>query len=495
MFNEANTVEDYLRHLLSGTAATATAGRASDVGGTYTVMGRNRAGAGWHYLPAIALPRQPNDVFIETFVRDALIRFNPDIAANSDRAEEVLYKLRAIVLAVRSDGIISANEQFTEWLRGNKTMPFGDNYDHVPVRLIDFDNLDNNQYIVTCQYTYRAGATEKRPDLVLLVNGFPLVIIEAKTPVRQAVSWVDGAIQIHDDYEKTIPELFACNVFSVASEGKELRYGSIRMPIELWGPWRMDDEAPPTNLAALKQAIATLLQPTTILDILANYTLFATDKKKRRLKVVCRYQQYDAGNKILQRVIAGHPKKGLIWHFQGSGKSLLMVFTAQKLRMAPQLRNPTVLIVVDRIDLDAQISSTFHASDIPNLEKANTREELETLLRQDTRKIIITTIHKFGEADGELNDRDNIIVMVDEAHRTQEGDLGRKMRDALPNAFFFGLTGTPINKRDRNTFFAFGADEDENGYMSRYDFKDSIRDGATLPIHFEARLVELHIDK
>ncbi|MEB3312793.1 MAG: HsdR family type I site-specific deoxyribonuclease [Cyanobacteriota bacterium] len=495
MFNEANTVEDYLCHLLSGTTPTATPGRSGDVGGAYTVLGRNRSGAGWHYVPATSLPRQPKDVFIETFLREALIRLNPAIAANPDRAEEVIYKLRAIVLAVRSDGIISANEQFTEWLRGNKTMPFGDNYAHVPVRLIDFDNLDNNQYIVTCQYTYRAGATEKRPDLVLLVNGLPLVIIEAKTPVRQAVSWVDGAIQIHDDYEKNIPELFACNVFSVASEGKELRYGSIRMPIELWGPWRREDAAPPANLAALKQGVSTLLQPATVLDILANYTLFATDQKKRRLKVICRYQQYDAGNRILQRVMAGYPKKGLIWHFQGSGKSLLMVFTAQKLRMAPQLRNPTVLVVVDRIDLDAQISSTFHASDIPNLEKANTREELETLLRQDTRKIIITTIHKFAEADGELNCRDNIIVMVDEAHRTQEGDLGRKMRHALPNAFFFGLTGTPINRRDRNTFFTFGADEDKNGYMSRYDFKDSIRDGATLPIHFEARLVELHIDK
>ena len=369
IFNEANTVEAFLRDQLSGGIQQTTAPPG------FARKGRSLLGAGWHYLAPQDLPRQPNDVFIETFVRDALIRLNPDIAANPDRAEEVLYRLRAIVLAVRSDGIISANEQFTEWLRGDKTMPFGDNYDHVPVRLIDFDNLDNNQYIVTCQYTYRAGATEKRPDLVLLVNGFPLVIIEAKTPVRQAVSWVDGAIQLHDDYEKNIPELFACNVFSVASEGKELRYGSIRMPIELWGPWRMDDEAPTANLVALKQAIATLLQPATILDILANYTLFATDKKKRRLKVVCRYQQYDAGNKILQRVIAGHPKKGLIWHFQGSGKSLLMVFTAQKLRMAPQLRNPTVLIVVDRIDLDAQISSTFHASDLDkdNLAKAASR--------------------------------------------------------------------------------------------------------------------------
>ena len=132
---------------------------------------------------------------------------------------------------------------------------------------------------------------------------------------------------------------------------------------------------------------------------------------------------------------------------------------------------------------------------MPNLVTADTRKELQTLLAQDVRKVIITTIHKFGEADGVLNDRDNIIVMVDEAHRTQEGDLGRKMREALPNAFLFGLTGTPINRADRNTFWAFGADEDEKGYMSRYSFEDSIRDKATLPLHFEPRLVELQIDK
>ena len=237
------------------------------------------------------------------------------------------------------------------------------------------------------------------------------------------------------------------------------------------------------------------MRPNLLLDILANFTLFATDKKKRRLKIICRYQQYEGANKIVQRVLDGVTKKGLIWHFQGSGKSLLMVFAAQKLRMASALRNPTVIIVVDRLDLDAQISATFHASDIPNLVKAETRAELETLLKQDTRKIIITTIFKFGESDGILNERENIIMLVDEAHRTQEGDLGMKMRAALPNAFFFGLTGTPINRRDRNTFYAFGADEDEHGYMSRYGFEESIRDGATLPLHFEPRLVELHIDK
>jgi len=489
-FNEANTVEAYLRDNLCGGVTHYTA-----VGPGLARRTGKISGLGWHYLSPTDVPRQPQEVVAEPFVREALIRLNPEIAANPDRAEEVLYKLRAIVLSVRSDGLIKANEEFTAWLRGNRSMPFGPNHEHRTVRLVDFDDLANNHYVVTQQYTFRAGPAERRADLVLLVNGFPLVLIEAKTPVRPSVSWVDGALQVHEDYEKYVPELFACNVFSVASEGKELRYGSIRMPVNLWGPWRVDEAAAPKGLSDLQRAVSGLLAPRTVLDILSSFTLFATDKKKRRLKIVCRYQQYEAANRIVQRVVAGQPRKGLIWHFQGSGKSLLMVFAAQKLRLTPALKNPTVLIVVDRVDLDTQISATFHASDIPNLVKASSREELERLLQQDTRKIIITTIFKFGEADGVLNDRDNVIALVDEAHRTQEGDLGMKMRAALPNAFLFGLTGTPINKRDRNTFYAFGAEEDERGYMSRYGFEESIRDGATLPLHFEPRLVDLHIDK
>ena len=406
----------------------------------------------------------------------------------------MLYRLRAIVMSVRSDGLIKANEEFTAWLRGDRSMPFGENNQHVTVRLIDTEDLDRNEYVVTSQYVVRAGKAERRADLVLLVNGIPLVVVEAKTPVRPAVSWVDGALQIHDDYETFVPELFVANVFSVATEGKELKFGAVRMPVSLWAPWRVEGEAAPGTLSGLKAAVRGLLRPETVLDIMTHFTLFATDAKKRRMKVVCRYQQYEAANMIVERVLAGRPRKGLIWHFQGSGKSLLMVFAAQKLRLDPALGNPTVIIVVDRVDLDSQISSTFHASDVPNLVKAESREELRRLLTQDTRKIIITTIHKFGEADGVLNDRGNIVVLVDEAHRTQEGDLGLAMRRALPNAFLFGLTGTPINRRDRNTFYAFGAEEDAQGYMSRYGFDESIRDGATLPLHFEPRLVELHID-
>lgn len=468
-FNEANTVEAFIRDLLKS--------------------------IGWTFLDRDTLPRQQQDVLVESSLREALVRLNPTIAERPERADEVIYRLRAAIMTVRDTGLVKANEEFAAWLLGERSMPFGENGEHVTIRLIDFDTLKNNRFVVTQQFTFRAGKTEKRADIVLLVNGMPLVMIEAKTPVRSSESWLDGALQINEDYEKNVPELFVPNVFSVATEGKEYRYGSVRMPVEMWGPWRLDDEHTLPSMEQVEKAVTSMLRPSMVLDMLTSFTACATHKGKQRIKIIARYQQVDGVNKIVDRVIAGKPRKGLIWHFQGSGKSLLMLFAARKLRLHPVLKNPTVLIVVDRIDLDSQISGTFYAADMANLVRTEKRAELEDLLAKDARKVIITTIHKFAEAEGALNNRDNIIVMVDEAHRTQEGDLGRKMRDALPNAFLFGLTGTPINRADRNTFYAFGADEDENGYMSRYGLDDSLRDGATKPLHFEPRLVNLHIDQ
>jgi type I restriction enzyme R subunit len=490
VFNEANTVEAHFRDLLCGPAAVRpvplSPGLARSVG--------KITGLGWHYIGPADLPRQPQEVLVEAHLRDALIRLNPDIAANPGRVDDVLYRLRAIVMGARQDGLVKANEEFTAWLLGERSMPFGANGEHVTIRLIDFDNIERNSFVVTQQFIIRAGKTEKRADLVLLVNGMPLVLIEAKTPVRSSQSWLDAALQVHDDYERNVPELFVPNVFSVATEGKEYRYGSIRLPVDLWGPWRTDEDGP-QSMGEVEKAAVSMLRPAMVLDMLDNFTAFATKKGKQRIKIIARYQQVEGVNKIVERVVAGQPRKGLIWHFQGSGKSLLMLFAAKKLRLHHALKNPTVLVVVDRIDLDSQIAGTFYAADMANLVRTESRKELADLLGKDVRKVVITTIHKFAEADGVLNSRDNIIVMVDEAHRTQEGDLGRKMREALPNAFLFGLTGTPINRSDKNTFYAFGADTDEGGYMSHYSLGDSIRDGATKELHFEPRLVDLHIDQ
>jgi len=496
-FTESNTVEQMILDAATslGSGAGSSVLREDLPAGWGGSLGEELKPSRWTYAAATALPRQPGEVMVEPWVREALIALNPEIAAQPDRADEVIYALRAILLSVQGDGLVRANENFMAWLRGEKTMPFGPNGEHVAVRLVVFTQPAKNRLTVTNQWTYQTGSVVKRFDVVFLVNGLPVVIGEAKTPTRSAVTWFDGAYQVNEIYEKEIPAMFVPNVFSFATEGRVLRYGSIRMPIDLWGPWRDEEHQEEGNLGHVRTTVESLMRPGVVLDILQNFTLFATDKKHRRIKVICRYQQYETTNKMIARVVAGYPKKGLIWHFQGSGKSLLMVFAAQKLRMHPRLGNPTVLIVVDRIDLDTQISATFNAADVPNMVGVGDRQELQRLINQDVRKVLITTIHKFGEASGEWNARKNIIVMVDEAHRTQEGDLGRKMREALPNAFLFGLTGTPINRADRNTFWAFGADEDSAGYLSRYSFQDSIRDKATLPLHFEAPTVKLKIDQ
>ena len=452
---------------------------------------------GWTYIPAEDLPRMYSDVMVEPMVKDALIRLNPEIAAEPSRADEVIYKLRTVILSVQPHNLVTQNELFKKLVFEENSFPFGKDGRMVPIRFFGTmrkEDMALNEYVVTNQWVYPQADGGKRLDIVLLINGFPVAIGELKTPVRSAITWLDAAGDI-SAYEKSIPAMFVTNVFNFATEGKCYRYGSVHMPINMWGPWHTSTHKGEGSLADVKISMEDMIQPEKVMDIFQFFTMFATDKKYRKYKIICRYQQFEGANMIVSRVLAGYPKKGLIWHFQGSGKSLLMVFAAQKLRMIPELKNPTVVIVDDRIDLETQITATFNASDIPNLTSASTKEELSSFFRGDMRKILITTIFKFGEVNGELNARNNIIVMVDEAHRTQEGDLGEKMRMALPNAFFFGLTGTPINRVDKNTFLTFGAEEDRTGYMSRYSFSDSIRDGTTLPLHFEPVPVELHVDK
>ncbi len=486
-FNELNSVEHYIIHKLSGV----------NLNGKGVSEPNQTYGKFWEYRSPEELGRGVNEVLLENELKDALVRLNPEIKARPEFADEVIYKLRAILISVNQTGLVRANEEFFKWLTGDKTMPFGENNRHVPVRLIDFENKDNKG-IVTNQFRIHHRET-KIPDIVMFINGIPVVVGEVKTPIRPSVTWLDGANEVHNIYENSVPQLFVTNILSFATEGKELYYGTVRTPLEFWSPWRLEDDdnalAKRLGLGEIGKELSDLMNPKRLLDILLNFSLFSNGKKNQRVKLICRFQQYEGANKIVERVKEGKVKKGLIWHFQGSGKSLLMMFAAQKLRRTPELKSPTLIVLVDRTDLDSQISGDFNAADIPNVQTTDSIKELQNLLGRDTRKIIISMIFKFRDAPPNMNTRENIIVLVDEAHRTQEGDLGRQMRAALPNAFLFGLTGTPVNKADKNTFWAFGAEEDKGGYLSRYTFQDSLRDDATRPLHFEPRLLDVHVDK
>ncbi|KUM53399.1 type I restriction endonuclease subunit R [Rheinheimera sp. EpRS3] len=468
------------------------------------------SGVNWTYCHGDSLPKQAHDIFVDEWLKDALCSLNPDIAKQPDLADEVIYKLRGVILEAKHTGLVKANENFQEWLLAEKSLPFGENGDHITINLIDFDDIKNNHFVVSQQVHYIA-ATEVYFDVVLYVNGIPLVVGEVKTATRPSVSWQDGAADFmggKKHYWQNVAPFFVPNLLCFASEGKTFAYGAINAGPKDWGPWHntdlRDDILP--GLQTVLNSAEGLLNPVTLLQLLESFALFSTVKTgkntpPKRIKILPRYPQFEAAKQIVERVRRGYPKKGLIWHFQGSGKSLLMLYAAKMLRADNQLKNPTVLVVVDRRDLDSQISETFGGADVKNLIKVQSCKKLGEYIEQDSRGILITTIFKFKDVEIDeankkgLNDRDNIIVLVDEAHRTQEGGLGDKMRWALPNAHFYGLTGTPISGIDRNTFKLFGAEDDPGRYMNRYSYKQSIRDGATNPVKFEPRLAELRVDR
>lgn len=460
----------------------------------------NAAGqCGWIYVEPQFVPRLPDEVLVVEWLMEALLALNPITA---EQAEQVIYKLRACITSGgASDELITANDKFRKLLFEENSYPFGDNGDNINIRFFaGKDDEYKNRCIVTNQWEYPRKSKEggKRLDLVYVINGIPMVIGEAKTPVKASVTWADGATDIMH-YQKSIPEMFVPNILTFASEGRELQYAGIGCPIDKWGPWFADEERKHGTLEDVEHNYVSLMTPERLLDIYRFYSVFTGTSGGRKIKIVCRYQQYLGGEAIVQRVLSTYtkgsgPRKGLIWHFQGSGKSWLMVFAAQKLRRQEVLKAPTVVIVDDRIDLEDQITGDFTRAEIPNIDSISSKQELEEKIHQ--RKILITTIFKFGDLnDGEvIDERDNIILLMDEAHRTQEGDLGKKMRTALPNAFFFGLTGTPINRNDHNTFACFGAEEDKYGYISKYTFQNSVADGATLELNFKTVPVEMHLD-
>ncbi len=457
---------------------------------------------GWTPMEPSQIPNKNNRglPLVADWLKEALLLLNKDRGMTSTQADEVVRQIQDLYQGlVNPADLVERNKLLRERIFRTNSFPCGPENLPTAISFFDLANPRNNRCVAVREWTYhpqgRFDGGANRFDIAFFINGFPVVLCETKTPVRPAICWADGASDILD-YEKSAPQAFISNVFNIATEGKKFRYGGLGAPLDKWGPWFADCVRREGTLDDVKHSFLAMVTPDVVLDIYRNFTIYRPNKRNTGLiKIVCRYQQYEGTNAIVRRCVEGKVKQGLIWHFQGSGKSYLMLFAAHKLRHEAALKSPTIVIVDDRIDLEEQITGDFLGAEVENVTGAGSKKELEDFFKTKQRKILITTIFKFGEVKKCLDSRENIIVLVDEAHRTQDGDLGRKMRRALPNAFFFGLTGTPINRYEHNTFQTFGATEDKNGYMSKYSFQDSISDGATLPLKFQTTPVELHIDK
>jgi type I restriction enzyme R subunit len=455
--------------------------------------------ANWLHVQGKDLSRPTDSVIVESEVRASLLRLNPLIADLPERADEIIVKLRLAILTTHNDGLVHANQTLLGWMRGEHTHQFAGTTTSEPVRLIDFDEPLKNSLIVSDEVSYGVPGSLSRFDIVLWVNGLPVVVGETKTATDSLVSWFNAAKDIHDVYEEHTPAFFTTNVLSFATEGKEFFYGAVRQELNDWERWGSTlVDANISGWPRVELSVNTLLSPRTILNIIQDFTLF----ENRRIngvptlsKILPRYPQYEAVNAIVDRALDPVSRNGLLFHTQGSGKTLAMVYAAAKLVNEPRLKNPTVIMIADRVQLVRQTYDQFRTAAMPSIREASSAANLRSLLSQkDQRGIIFTTIHKFNRA-GVLTDRSNVIVLIDEAHRTTEGSLGAQLRAALPNAALFGFTGTPIADADRNTFKLFGDRRDNGHALSTYDSDRAIADGVVVPMHVAARVVRFNIDR
>lgn len=388
---------------------------------------------------------------------------------------------------------LDTNEDFLVAIRDGvniKDPETGKNRDY---KIVDFDNPDNNKFVVTNQFYFEGALENIRPDVMIFLNGLPLIDIEAKSPTASSSVNFENAIDQIKRYEKVAPKLFIPNCFNIATDGLKTVYGATYSPKQYFLTWREDPHSESKLFEdEIDSTLHFLLEKNQLLDLIRNFIVFEK-KKDGTTKKITRYQQFYATNKIVNRVKDGDSKKGLIWHTQGSGKTLTMFFTAWKLRYSKELKNPKVFILIDRIDLDDQVFEEFDAWGGKNLIRVDSRKDLEKKIKGADRGIFISTIQKFTELE-EIEAIDgNVIVLSDEAHRDNEGISAIKMRNAFKNAYFFGFTGTPIDKLTLNTHRNFG--EDGERYLDYYSIQQAIDDGATLPVTYEARLSKFFIDE
>ncbi|MFF0507557.1 type I restriction endonuclease subunit R [Streptomyces fimicarius] len=450
---------------------------------------------GWSFTAGRGLPRETTQTVIVSQLRDAIVQLNPGVIDGFD-VDAVVEEIVATVNAVEG-GLVRANEQVLHLLRGHKEFRDADGAWHA-LKVVDFEHPTANTLVVSDEVTITVpGKTSRRFDLVYWVNGLPLVVVEVKSPTSKSV-WADAAREINNVYATEYPWFFTPNVFAVASDGLKLRFGAVGAPTNLWQPFRStSDDENLSGQADVHRSVQLLLNPATVLDMLANFALFDTSGGGANKKYLPRYPQMEAAHLIHDRVLEGG-SKGLVWHHQGSGKTLLMVFAASLLLADARAESPTIILLSDRTQLVRQTSGVFtSAMGDAYFHQPATSAELRALLADDVRGVISTTVHKFAGAGKNLSTRDNIIVLVDEAHRTQSAkskSLAGQMRAALPKAKFFGMTGTPIRSLATDTFALFGEEGDPGRVLHRYSVTRSLLDEATVPVMLDPRPVSFEID-
>ncbi|BFI65202.1 DEAD/DEAH box helicase [Yersinia pseudotuberculosis] len=487
------------------------------------------AGQGWEVLhgPDIApdgknpLRISFHDVFLRPIFRKQLEKLNPHLPASL--FDEIISR----ITRPESPDIVVSNKAFHHLLLSGVPVEYkrDDKVIHDTALLIDFNHLENNRFTVVNQVAISGTKQLRRPDVICYINGLPIAVIELKSPSDvNADIW--AAFNQLQTYKNEISDLFICNEALVISDGYNARIGSLTADEERYLPWKTinNEDDKPLLEWQLENVVKGFFNRELLLDYIRYFILFESDGK-RLIKKIAAYHQFHAVREAVNATIVastgkflplrsnikpGSKKAGVVWHTQGSGKSISMCCYAGKLLQQAEMNNPTIVVVTDRNDLDGQLYTTFcQAKDLLKQEpqQASNRDQLrEMLAARESGGIIFTTVQKFAPLDGEqahpaLNLRDNIVVISDEAHRSQYGlsatldkdgaykyGYAKHMRDALPNASFMGFTGTPVSSEDKDTRAVFG------DYVSIYDIQDAVDDGATVPIYYESRLAKLDLN-
>lgn len=471
-----------------------------------------------------------SSVVLENHFKESLKKLNPAIP-ESARAEAFQK-----IINLGTEDIMENNERFHTYLTNGVTVEYqkGENTIGINVRLLDTENIENNSFWVVNQLVVKENNNEKRFDVVVFINGLPLVFIELKNASDEKAT-LQKAFQQIQNYKKAVPSIFYYNALCVISDGIDAKVSSVSAPFSRYLAWKAPKEATSENEMAKKSntlqtdlQILTeyMLNKDTLVKLIRYCTVFEQEEVKNaegiisqiKIKKVAVYHQYYAVQKAVAQTLRathstdGDRKIGVVWHTQGSGKSLSMVFFSGQIITHPQMENPTLVILTDRNDLDDQLFGTF-GNCVGLLRQkpvqAESREHIKDLLKVSGGGVIFTTIQKFAPETGNvydtLSERTNIVVIADEAHRSQYGFKGREveteegseirygnakyLRDALPNASYIGFTGTPIEKEDKSTPAVFGK------YIDVYDIKQAVDDGATVPISYESRLIKIKIDE